>query len=202
MEQGRALLRITPAACIFFALSVILLPLEWVLSWLGALMVHEGAHILAVKICGGRIHRIRFGLAGAQIVADTPTTGLQIICALAGPLGGLLLLALLRRFPKAAICACIQSVCNLMPLLRSDGGQALDGFLCLLLPQEMANKICLLVDRIMRIILCVLGLYAAWRLSWGLLAALSCVLLLRGIKNTLQTKSPAGTIKLTEAREV
>lgn len=204
MGRGRAPLRISPAACIFLALSVILLPMDWVLSWLVALTVHEVAHILAVKFCGGRIQLIRFSLAGARIVVDDLTTVQQIICALAGPFGGMLLLTLVKRFPLMAICACIQSACNLVPLSGSDGGRALHSCLCLWLSQEKSDKICHVIDRTLRITLCVLGLYTAWKLSWGLLAALSCVLLLRRIenKNSLQTEPSAGTIRLTETNEV
>lgn len=203
MVQGRTLLRITPAACIFLALSLILLPLDWMLSWLIALIVHEGAHILAVKFFNGRIHSIQFSLLGARILADDLTAVQQIVCSLAGPIGGLLLIWS-KWLPQLAICACAQSICNLIPLWGFDGGRALHGCLCLWLPQGKSEIICQVIDRILRIVLCAFGLYTAWKLSWGLLAALSFVLLLRRIdnKNSLQTEPTTDTISLIETNEV
>lgn len=204
MERGKIPIRISPAACIMFVLSVILLPLDWVLAWLTALTVHEGAHILSVRLCGGRVNCVCFALTGAQIVADGLTAGKQIICSLAGPFGGLMLFALLKWFPQLAICACAQSICNMIPFWGSDGGRALVGALCLWLPEHKAERVCRIVDRLLRIALCALGFYAAWKLSWGLLATLSFVLLLRRIenKNSLQSERSAGTIELTEINEV
>ena len=66
--------------------------------------------------------------------------GREVVCILAGPLGGLSLLLLCRRFPRVAICGMLQSVYNVLPIYPLDGGRALRGILGRL-PGENGEKI-------------------------------------------------------------
>ena len=199
MRHVRLSIIVAPAVWIGLAFAMILLPLRWVIAWLLATTVHELFHILSLLVCGARIHEIRIALSGAQITTDSLTHGKEIISAVAGPLGGVLLLLLSRWLPKTAICAFVQSVFNLLPLVNFDGGRVLHGSLSLLLSENRADKVCDRVDGITRIFLCIFGIYAAWKLSWGLLCFLCCFFLLRRSKNPLQTRPSAGTIVLHES---
>ena len=49
----------------------------------------------------------------------------ELFCALAGPVGSLLLVTLQAWFPLLALCAFVQGCFNLLPLYPLDGGRAL-----------------------------------------------------------------------------
>lgn len=204
MQLGKSLVSVSPAAWISLAFSVILLPLDWVTAWLFALCVHETGHICVSLLCGARIHHIRFTCLGAQITADSLPHGQEIFCTLAGPASGLLLLLFAKWLPKTAVCGMAQAVYNLIPLMYLDGGRALRGILCLLTGEQTASTISLHIDRVTRMILCILCLYVTWRLTWYLALLPCCVFLFRQRykKNSLQTARTAGTIVLNETNEV
>lgn len=107
------------------AAAVSYLPLRWSLSCFGAAAFHELCHILAVYICKGSITSISFRLWGAQIHAGRLSYGGECISALAGPLGGLLLLFFYDMAPELSLCAAVQSAVNLLPFYPLDGGRAL-----------------------------------------------------------------------------
>lgn len=176
MQKGKVRVQVTPGLCICLAFSLFVLPLNWVVSWLLALTVHELCHYLAVLLSGGRVHHIRLTLSGAQITADALSRGKEACCALAGPIGGLLLLLFRRMIPITAFCGSIHAVYNLIPLQSLDGGKALLDLLSMLTGEKMAEAICNWVDRISRIALFLAALYIAWRLSWGALAIFAGVL--------------------------
>lgn len=52
-----------------------------------------------------------------------------VICALSGPLGGLLLTLTIGYLPRLALCALVQSIFNLLPFYPLDGGRALRAML-------------------------------------------------------------------------
>jgi len=116
---------ITPGFFIYLATAILLLPLKWVCAWFVASAFHEFFHYFALRLCGVRIFTIRISSSGAIMETEAMHTSPEILCALAGPLGGLLLLVLLRIFPAIAICAFVQSVFNLLPIYPFDGGRAL-----------------------------------------------------------------------------
>lgn len=109
--------------CIFLALMILLLPIPW---WTGAIiaaLIHEGFHIMAVLICGGKIYDLSVTGMGAKIEAMSMTNAKQVFCALAGPLGSFSCLAASEYFPELAICGLIQGAYNLLPIFPLDGGR-------------------------------------------------------------------------------
>ena len=121
----RNLIQINPWAYYFTAFAVLTVPLDWFLSALCAAVFHELCHIWAIKILGGKILGIHVCISGTIIETEIHGRWEELLSALAGPAGSLLLLTLCHVFPKLAICACVQGVFNLLPVYPLDGGRAL-----------------------------------------------------------------------------
>ena len=106
------------------AVSVLTVPLGWAISWIAAATVHELGHITAIRLLGCPIEAISVGWHGARIVTGN-LDNKEWICALAGPLCGLLPILFARCFPAFALCGFVQTAFNLLPVYPMDGGRAL-----------------------------------------------------------------------------
>ena len=149
-----------PEACLTGALLLLLLPLPWAFAWVAAAAVHECAHILAVLACRGRVRCLRIGATGAEISIGPLPPGREALCALAGPVGSLAILAASRWMPRVAFFAFFQAVCNLLPLYPLDGGRAIRCCLEWGLGPERAGKISALCDKLVLAGLTIAGLWA------------------------------------------
>jgi membrane-associated protease RseP (regulator of RpoE activity) len=116
---------ITPGFLIQLAAAILLLPVNWVIGWLLAAAFHEFCHYIALCYNGVRVFSIKIGFSGAIIETEHMQPKQELFSALAGPLGGFLLLIFLQIFPRIAICAFIQSLFNLLPIYPFDGGRAI-----------------------------------------------------------------------------
>lgn len=97
-----------------------------VLSALG----HEAGHLLALRLAGVRVERMRLTAFGAEILADTRFMSYprEILCTLAGPAVNLLLAVILARLMGAYLAAGVNltlGVFNLLPVPALDGGRIL-----------------------------------------------------------------------------
>ena len=126
------MLRIDPGVWILAALYVLIIPADWLLAAFLAAAVHEVCHLTAVGILGGTCRGIAIGCGGAVIDLAPMEPEKELLCALAGPMGSLLLLVLCHVFPQIAICGLVQGLYNLLPVYPLDGGRALRCFLTLL----------------------------------------------------------------------
>ena len=191
---------ITVSAGIYFALALLLLtlPLKWLLAAIISASVHEMCHIAMIKFLGLRIFSIRIGIYGAKIQTESMSYTREILCALAGPVGGLFLLPLARWIPRIAVCAAFHSLYNLLPVYPSDGGRALRCGIKLLAPIETAEKICSIIETCFLTFVTLLGFYGSFVLHLGFYPALIAFILVSRklrLKIPLQTGRSQGTIE-------
>ena len=184
--SNKVSVRISDGSCIFAALLLLVLPLQWVLAAIVAAGFHELCHACAVYLCGGNIKSITFGSNGAAMEIDPMTSGRELICALAGPIGGLSLLLFARWIPRIAICAGVQSLYNLLPVYPLDGGRAIRCGAAILSPKR-GEAFCTVLEWCCLIGLFLLALYACIWLKLGLIPVAFAATLFLKRKNTLQT---------------
>lgn len=114
-----------PALLFVLALSLLILPIQWVFAWFGAVLFHEMCHYLALRLLGSRVFRIHLSTFGAFMETEELLWHRAFFCALAGPLGSLSLCMLSGWFPRLAVCGLFQAAYNLLPIYPLDGGRAL-----------------------------------------------------------------------------
>ena len=101
----RDFVRVDVSACLMGAFLLLTLPLNWLLSALAAAAFHELCHGAAILLLGGRIWGVRISAGGAVMETEPLSSGKELVCALAGPAGSLLLVLMFRVFPRVARCA-------------------------------------------------------------------------------------------------
>lgn len=180
---------VSAVALVILALSVLLAPLQWVLAMLLSAAFHELCHYLMIRICGGEVAGFRVGSGGARMEVRGLTPGKELICALAGPLGGLCLLFLARWIPRTAICAGCHSLFNLLPVYPLDGGRALRCVMGTLLSPPMAERVCGIIEKVCLGGIALLGIYGCFVLRLGSLPLLvSGLAVIRGIQGKIPCK--------------
>lgn len=187
------------SAGFFFALALMLLvlPIKWIAAFAVASACHEFCHLLALRLLSARVGQIRIGVTGTVMESQPMSRGKELLCALAGPLGGLLLLPAARWLPRTAICAAFQSLYNLLPVYPLDGGRALTSLAFMILPPVSAQRFTQLVELSCLCAVGLLAVYAAFGLRLGFLPLLFAgMLIFRVKKNSLQTEAREGTIVL------
>lgn len=118
--------KITVDAVAYIVLScyLLLMPIGWVGSVLLAAAIHELGHCMAIWALGWKVYEIRIGCFGAKIETHPMPHRDELLCALSGPATGVLLCLFYRWIPRAAFCALIQTLFNLIPVYPFDGGRA------------------------------------------------------------------------------
>lgn len=167
-----------PGFYIFLAFAILLIPVKWLAAWFVAAVIHEVFHILALRICGCSIDAIELGLTGASIHTNDLSGLKMTVCALSGPIGGLLLLFLIRITPRIALCGAIQSLYNLIPVYPLDGGRAVRGVAEHFWHEPYTERFLCLWENTVLVLLAVLSLWAAIKLRLGLFPAVCAGLLL------------------------
>lgn len=153
--------RISPYACIGGALLLMVVPAQW---WLGAVLAalfHEISHFAAIYLTGGRVIGISIGVVGAKMEIMPMSRGREALCALAGPVGSLLLALGFSFFPEIALCALVQGLYNLIPVYPLDGGRILR---CLL-----PSSVCAGIEVFAIILLMGSGIWCCFSFELGIL---------------------------------
>ncbi len=174
---------VAPAACIILALMLLILPIKWILAALTAALIHELFHAAAILICGGKIDALQLGGNGAVMETCPMTRGKELLCSLAGPIGGLIMMLFARWLPRIAVCAAFQSFYNLLPVYPLDGGRALRCGAEILLP-NLADRICAFMEWLTLTGVSVLAVYACFWLKLGIMPLLFAMAFWLKIKNT------------------
>ncbi len=169
-------------ASILLALMLLVLPLQWILAAVTAALFHEGCHYIAIRLCSRERTNVRFFAYGARMPLPNMSRGKELLCALAGPIGGLLLLSTAQWLPRVAICAGFQSLYNLLPVYPMDGGRAVSCLMYLLLPPPRARKACAIVEALCLSGLVILGGYGFFVRKLGPLPLLFAVFLVLRLK--------------------
>lgn len=130
---------ISSGYCFALAVMILLLPPEWIMSAMIAALIHELCHYLAILACSGKTAGVGLYSFSARIALPEMSRGKELLCALAGPFGGMMLWLLAPWFPRLAMCAAVQSLYNLLPVYPLDGGRALRCALHLFLPPSAAD---------------------------------------------------------------
>lgn len=173
-------IRISAGASVFLAALLLMLPLQWVGAVILAAMVHECCHAAAIILLGGTIESVTIG--GRGVVMETqPMSGIrETVCALAGPIGSVMLLLFVRWLPRTAVCGVIHGIYNMIPLFPLDGGRVLRGMLFGLLQPPKAETIFLWSQRAVILVLVAGCIFLTFRI--GVLPLLFGILLLRSQK--------------------
>ena len=160
-------LRIKPEAFFLGAMCLYLLPFQWVIGASAAAVVHEIAHLAALRITGASICSVTVGALGAKIETGPLEAGQEVLCSLAGPLGSFSMLLFCRVFPEAALWGLAQGLFNLIPVYPMDGGRAIRCFL----PDTITRW----VEKISLSLLLVTGIWMRWLWFSVFILALGCM---------------------------
>lgn len=173
----------TPGTGIYLALMLLMLPIQWVLALIFAVLVHEGMHMIAIFLCSKQLPAIHLYVTGAQIHMPPISRKQEFFCALAGPLGSLLLLLTAGFMPRTALCAAVQCLWNLLPVYPLDGGRALSCLLSMLLPPPKARMVQIEVERITIAGIVLLSIYCCFGLELGFIPVILPLMLYLRRKN-------------------
>lgn len=165
----------------FLGLSVafLILPLRLTLAWVGAACVHEAAHYLVLLLCKTEVYRIKIGLGGAFMETSPMSCNVELLCALAGPVSGLMLLLLVKWLPTLAVCGCLQSAYNLLPVFPLDGGRVLK---CIMKRTNLPSGLYRVIEIIVFTVLVFGALYLTFRLLLGPLPLIGVTILFIKVK--------------------
>ena len=161
-------LRISGYSLVWLALLILVLPLRWIVAAIAAAGFHECCHMLAIRLCGGRINGLRITERGASMETALLSEQQELFCALAGPMGSMLLFLTVQFTPRLAVCGLFHGLYNLLPVYPMDGGRALMCIAALAFGEERAGDICLWVTRFFCGMLLLAGFYAFLVLRIGI----------------------------------
>lgn len=174
----RLRISVSPGFCFSLALLILLIPLRWLVAAVVSIVAHELFHIGTMRCFGHRIRSIHIGIDGTRIQMPQMPLWQELLCALSGPFGGIVLLCFGRWFPILALCSGFHTLYNLLPVYPQDGGRALRCGAQLLLPERWANLCCVVVENLCFVGIGAIGIYGTFIVNAGLFPLLFAFLFL------------------------
>lgn len=87
----------------------------------GAMVLHEAAHVFVALALGIDVKRVGLGWKGIYTVRDPGPPGKNLLVSLAGPLTNLVLILSWHWWPTFGLANMCVGVVNLLPIEGSDG---------------------------------------------------------------------------------
>ncbi len=168
--------------CILLACSLLILPLSWLFAAILAALWHEVCHMAAIRLFSKTCTPLRLFAYGAKMELPPMGRSQELLCALAGPMGGLLLIFFARWIPRTAVCAAFQSLYNLLPVYPLDGGRAISCLLAIFLKPPAALRLIKWIERLCMAALFLFSLYTGVLWKLGVLPIILCVILFLRVK--------------------
>lgn len=172
---------VSGTACILAALMILVLPINWLIAAIAAAAFHELCHYLAVIVVGGQVYALKIWSGGIVMETGFLTRHQELICAIAGPAGSLVLVFLHQLFPRTALCALIQGCFNLMPVYPLDGGRILNSVANIVLPQHKAQFLCQIAEWVFGAAVFLAGMVGTFQYHLGIVPILTGGVLLSKI---------------------
>ena len=186
-------IRIEASACLWWAALLLILPLRWLIAAVIAAVFHEFCHYLAIRAVCGDVKGMVIRHTGASMDTTPLESWQELICALAGPVGSLILILFARLIPITALCALVQSAFNLLPIFPLDGGRVLQCTVRILWPHKNADKLIRWISSLCTTMLSIFVLLMMWRFSFGFGILLPLMFL---ILRSFSGKRPCKTARL------
>ena len=176
-------IRIHPAGAVLLAAAALFCPSAEILAGVVSLALHEGAHLLAMQICG--IEECMVEITPFGGMADSRSFGKlspckQAICAAAGICTSLAAYAAIHPFaPNGAFQSALERVnlslafVNCLPVWPLDGARVLTALASSVGIERAVRKALAFLAKLTGIGLTVLGLYGAWQ-GWVNPSLLMC----------------------------
>lgn len=164
----RPLINIRPETYCFWCVCLLLLPLKLVVAWFVSVFLHELFHLAAIYLSGGFVGFIQIGITGVKMKTGPMTFGRELLCAAAGPVGGVMFfLLLLRKIPILATFCLFHSIFNLIPLYPLDGGRVVHSLLGIICKSTQVDKRASIFDSCVSVLLLITVLFAVIRFALG-----------------------------------
>ena len=157
-------IRLQKGIGIYFSILILLLPAPWLVAGCVAAGVHELCHVAALRILRYPVNQIRFCMSGARIITGPLSPFHELVCSLAGPLGGMMLIPLLQVWPMVCLFVVLQSLYNLIPLYPMDGGRAMRSIFTLL---GLGDRMFAGWEILVSAFILALGIWSAFRFELG-----------------------------------